>query len=201
MTNYGYDYIIRIAIIGDSTVGKSSLLENYMDGTITPNIMTTIGIDMRIKRMVIDDKIVKVQIWDTAGQERFRVITSSYYRVATAVLLVYAVDDIFSFEHVTSWYQDLQKHCTPNIPIVLIGNKSDLNRKQVVTTEMGQSFADKLQIPFFETSAKDSRNVSIAFDHLIDIKFKQLCDEPQIERHSIKLEPTTTICIPRGRCI
>lgn len=197
----GYDYLIRIAIIGDSTVGKSSLMENYFDGTITPGILSTIGIDMRTKTITVNDKTVKIQVWDTAGQERFRVITTSYYRSASALLLVYAIDDIISFQHITSWINSVREHCNSNIPIVLIGNKLDLNSKRIVTTEMGKALADELKIPFFEVSAKNSINVIEAFNHLIDIKFQQFNSTPKIKDQSIKLKSSSDYhCVPFSRC-
>ena len=162
-----YDHLIRISIIGDSTVGKSALLANYVGEDFNPNFMSTVGIDFRVKIIQLGEKTIKLQIWDTAGQEQFRTITTSYYRTAAATLLVYAIDDITSFDHVESWIQDFKAHSAPDVPIILIGNKCDLTER-MVSYEKGKALADKLSIPFFETSALDSTNVSESFTVLID---------------------------------
>lgn len=200
MSQYSHDYLISIAVVGDSTVGKSSLLESYMDGMITSSNMSTIGVDMRIKTIPIENKIVKVQIWDTAGQERFRGITTSYYRGASAVMLVYAVNDIFSFHHITSWINTIRERCNPDVQITLIGNKCDLERSRVVTTEMGQELADQFQIRFFETSAKNLSNVAAAFDNVIHAKFRQICTKPKFESNKIILKDSSEHSCFSGRC-
>jgi len=159
-----YDYLIKLLLIGDSGVGKSCLLLRYSDDSFTSSFITTIGIDFKIKSILLDDKKVKLQIWDTAGQERFRTITTAYYRGAMGILLVYDVGDQNSFNNVVNWMRQIDEHAAENVNRVLIGNKCDVDASQrQVTHEMGRSLADEYGIRFFETSAKNSINVEEAF--------------------------------------
>jgi Ras-related protein Rab-1A len=112
----------------------------------------------------LDQKTVKLQIWDTAGQERFRTITSSYYRGAHGIIVVYDVTDMESFNNVKQWLHEIDRYAARNnVNKLLVGNKSDLTAKRVVSTEQGKEFADSLGIEFLETSAKTSQNVEQAF--------------------------------------
>jgi Ras-related protein Rab-1A len=111
----------------------------------------------------LEGKTIKLQIWDTAGQERFRTITSSYYRGAHGIIVVYDVTDADSFNNVKQWLHEIDRYAAENVNKLLVGNKSDLQGKRVVTTEQGKEFADSLGIEFLETSAKTSQNVEQAF--------------------------------------
>ena len=117
----------------------------------------------KIRTIELDQKTVKLQIWDTAGQERFRTITSSYYRGAHGIIVVYDVTDMESFNNVKQWLHEIDRYAAENVNKLLVGNKSDLTAKRVVTTEQGKEFADSLGIEFLETSAKTSQNVEQAF--------------------------------------
>ena len=111
----------------------------------------------------MDGKTIKLQIWDTAGQERFRTITSSYYRGAHGIIVVYDVTDNESFNNVKQWLHEIDRYACENVNKLLVGNKSDLVAKRVVSSEQGKEFADSLGIEFLETSAKTSDNVEQAF--------------------------------------
>ncbi|VVT56331.1 uncharacterized protein SAPINGB_P004975 [Magnusiomyces paraingens] len=158
-----YDLLIKLLIIGDSGVGKSCLLLRFCDDQFTPSFITTIGIDFKIRTIDLDGKKVKLQVWDTAGQERFKTITTAYYRGAMGILLVYDVTDQKSFENIRSWYANVQQHASENVVLVLVGNKSDMTDRRVISTEQGQALADELGIPFIESSAKSSDNVDETF--------------------------------------
>ncbi|WBY58514.1 ras-related protein Rab-1B [Plasmodium yoelii yoelii] len=108
--NDSYDSLFKILLIGDSGVGKSCLLLRFADDTYTDSYISTIGVDFKIKTIEIDDKIIKLQIWDTAGQERFRTITSSYYRGAQGIIIVYDVTDRDSFNNVKNWIIEIEKY-------------------------------------------------------------------------------------------
>lgn len=112
---------------------------------------------------VADSTQIKLQIWDTAGQESFRSITRSYYRGAAGALLVYDITRRDTFQHLNTWLQEAKQHAHPNMVILLIGNKSDLEHRRAVTTEEGQAFADANGLLFLETSAKTAFNVEQAF--------------------------------------
>lgn len=117
----------------------------------------------KIRTIDLDGKTIKLQIWDTAGQERFRTITSSYYRGAHGIIVVYDVTDNESFNNVKQWLHEIDRYAAENVNKLLVGNKSDLTGKRVVSTEQGKEFADSLGIEFLETSAKTSSNVEQAF--------------------------------------
>lgn len=161
--NSEYDYLFKLLLIGDSGVGKSCLLLRFSDDTYTNDYISTIGVDFKIKTVELDGKTVKLQIWDTAGQERFRTITSSYYRGAHGIIIVYDVTDHDSFNDVKMWLQEIDRYATAGVLKLMVGNKSDLQDKRMVEYDVAKEFADSLQIPFLETSALDSSNVEEAF--------------------------------------
>ncbi|OBW64418.1 MAG: Uncharacterized protein AUREO_055190 [Aureobasidium pullulans] len=158
-----YDYLFKLLLIGDSGVGKSCLLLRFADDTYTESYISTIGVDFKIRTIELDGKTVKLQIWDTAGQERFRTITSSYYRGAHGICVVYDVTDMDSFNNVKQWLQEIDRYATEGVNKLLVGNKSDMTDKKVVEYNVAKEFADSLGIPFLETSAKNASNVEQAF--------------------------------------
>ena len=112
------DYLFKVLMIGESGAGKSALLARFVDGTFESNFISTIGVDFKIHYMKTETgKNIKIQVWDTAGQERFRTITTSYYRGASGVLIVFDVTDEMSFEKIRYWLNELKEHATPGIPI------------------------------------------------------------------------------------
>ncbi|KIK06613.1 hypothetical protein K443DRAFT_3067 [Laccaria amethystina LaAM-08-1] len=158
-----YDFLFKLLLIGDSGVGKSCLLLRFADDTYTESYISTIGVDFKIRTIELEGKTVKLQIWDTAGQERFRTITSSYYRGAHGIIVVYDVTDNESFTHVKQWLQEIDRYASEGVNKLLVGNKSDLTGKKVVEYSVAKEFADQLNIPFLETSAKNATNVEQAF--------------------------------------
>jgi len=161
--NPEYDYLFKLLLIGDSGVGKSCLLLRFADDTYTESYISTIGVDFKIRTIELDGKTIKLQIWDTAGQERFRTITSSYYRGAHGIIVVYDVTDQESFNNVKQWLQEIDRYASENVNKLLVGNKCDLTNKKVVDYTSAKEYADQLGIPFLETSAKNATNVEQAF--------------------------------------
>ena len=121
---------IKLLMIGDSGVGKTCLLLRYANDSFSPTFITTIGIDFKIKNVDIDGTRIKLQIWDTAGQERFRTITTSYFRGAQGILLVYDVTDRRSFESIRNWISQIQQHADVHVNKILVGNKCDMTDAQ-----------------------------------------------------------------------
>lgn len=161
--NPEYDYLFKLLLIGDSGVGKSCLLLRFADDTYTESYISTIGVDFKIRTIELEGKTIKLQIWDTAGQERFRTITSSYYRGAHGIIVVYDVTDQESFNNVKQWLQEIERYACETVNKLLVGNKSDLTTKKVVDWTTAKEYADSLAIPFLETSAKNATNVEQAF--------------------------------------
>jgi len=157
-----FDMQIKILMIGDSGVGKTCLLLRYANDQFSPTFITTIGIDFKIKNIILDGKRIKLQIWDTAGQERFRTITTSYFRGAQGILLIYDVTDRQTFLSIRNWVSQVQMHADISVNKLLIGNKCDMENR-AVSVEEGEGLAKEYNIPFFETSAKQDINVGASF--------------------------------------
>ncbi|KAG0227507.1 GTP-binding protein of the rab [Actinomortierella wolfii] len=157
------DFLFKLLLIGDSGVGKSCLLLRFADDTYTESYISTIGVDFKIRTIELEGKTVKLQIWDTAGQERFRTITSSYYRGAHGIIVVYDVTDQDTFANVKQWLAEIDRYACEGVNKLLVGNKSDLTNKKMVEYTVAKEFADQLGIPFLETSAKSATNVEQAF--------------------------------------
>ncbi|CAK9297287.1 unnamed protein product [Gordionus sp. m RMFG-2023] len=171
--NPEYDYLFKLLLIGDSGVGKSCLLIRFADDTYTESYISTIGVDFKIRSIELDGKIIKLQIWDTAGQERFRTITSSYYRGAHGIIVVYDITDQESFNNVKQWLLEINRYASENVCKLIVGNKDDLTGKRAVKDTDAKALADSLGIPFLETSAKNANNVEQAFITMAsDIKRK-----------------------------
>lgn len=159
-----YDYLFKVLLIGDSGVGKSCLLLRFADDTYTDAFISTIGVDFKIRTVELEGgRTAKLQIWDTAGQERFRTITSSYYRGAHGIIVVYDVTDAESFANVRSWLQEIGRYAADGVCTLLVGSKSDMASARQVEYAAGKALADDLGVPFVETSAKDATNVEEAF--------------------------------------
>ncbi|XP_005310208.1 ras-related protein Rab-3D [Trachemys scripta elegans] len=164
-----FDYMFKLLIIGNSSVGKTSFLFRYADDSFTSAFVSTVGIDFKVKTVYRNEKRVKLQIWDTAGQERYRTITTAYYRGAMGFLLMYDIANQDSFNAVQDWATQIKTYSWDNAQVILVGNKCDLEDDRVVATEDGKRLADELGFEFFEASAKDNINVKQVFERLVDI--------------------------------
>lgn len=157
-----YDHLFKLLIIGDSGVGKSSLLLRFSDNQFQGTYITTIGVDFKIRTIDVDGERVKLQIWDTAGQERFRTITATYYRGTHGVLVVYDVTNGESFANVKRWLHEIDQNCEM-VSRILVGNKDDDPSRKVVNPHDARAFASQMGIDLFETSAKENKNVEEMF--------------------------------------
>ncbi|XP_034240089.1 ras-related protein Rab-3 isoform X1 [Thrips palmi] len=168
-----FDYMFKLLIIGNSSVGKTSFLFRYADDSFTSAFVSTVGIDFKVKTVFRHDKRVKLQIWDTAGQERYRTITTAYYRGAMGFILMYDITNEESFNSVQDWVTQIKTYSWDNAQVVLVGNKCDMEDERVISFERGKQLADQLGIEFFETSAKENIKVKAVFERLVDI----ICDK------------------------
>ncbi len=183
-----FDYLFKILIIGDSNVGKSSILLRFLEDSFIESYISTIGVDFNFKTIEHEGKIIKLQIWDTAGQERFRTITSNYYRGVHGIIIVYSVCDNESFINVKQWLYEIDKYANENVNKILVGNKCDLEYRRVISTESGKEYSEGLGIDFIETSAKDGNNINELF-----MKFAS-----QIKsRVKNKISPSPNITYPK----
>jgi len=163
-----YDYLTKIIIIGDSGVGKSSILRRFSSGNYDPNESCTIGVDFAVKQNIINDKFIKTRIWDCAGQERFRSIVTSYYRGSDGVMIVYSMNDRESFEHAKRWHEDCKLYAKTDMEIIIVASKCDMNEKRLISYEEGKTYADSIGAKFAEISAAKYINVDESFELLIE---------------------------------
>ena len=169
----GYDMIFKIVLIGDTSVGKTNILSKYLTDEFDAKSKATVGVEFGVKNFKIENNIVKVQIWDTAGEERYRSITNAYYKGAKGSLLVYDITNKKSFENVEKWISDLKANADEEISMILLGNKTDLEDKRVVSTEEGKNKAEFYNLTFMETSALNGNNIQEAFNELIMDVYKR----------------------------
>lgn len=162
--------LLKVIILGDSGVGKTSLMQQFVNSKFSHQYKATIGADFLTKELTIDDKTVTMQLWDTAGQERFQSLGVAFYRGADCCVLVYDVTNLKSFENISSWKDEFLIQANvknpDNFPFVVLGNKVDVEEsKKVVSAKKAQQFAQNLgNLPLFQTSAKEAVNIDQAFD-------------------------------------
>ncbi|KAG0352164.1 hypothetical protein BG005_008361 [Podila minutissima] len=161
--------LLKVIILGESGVGKTSLMNQYVNKKFSNQYKATIGADFLTKEVPIDDRLVTMQIWDTAGQERFQSLGVAFYRGADCCVLVFDVNNAKSFETLESWRDEFLIQASPNnpenFPFVVIGNKIDMDEsKRMVSQKRAMAWCQsKGNIPYFETSAKEAINVEQAF--------------------------------------
>ena len=170
-----YDHLVKILLVGDSGVGKSSLLARFISDSFDEQ-SPTVGVDFKLKHVDVDGTRLKLTVWDTAGQERFRTLTSSYYRGAHGVVFVYDVTSRESFENAReTWRKEVEMYGTiANSVKIVIGNKIDKEDERTVAREEGVAFAKEYGCLFLECSAKTKVRVAEAFDELV----KGILDAP-----------------------
>ncbi|XP_073428219.1 ras-related protein Rab-33B [Dendrobates tinctorius] len=152
--------IFKIIVIGDSNVGKTCLTYRFCTSYFPERTEATIGVDFRERCVEIDGERIKIQLWDTAGQERFRKsMVQHYYRNVHAVVFVYDITNMASFQSLPAWIEECKRHLLTNdVPRILVGNKCDLKDSIQVPTDLAQKFADLHSMPMFETSAKNTND-------------------------------------------
>uniref|UniRef100_A0A7S2X9Q9 Uncharacterized protein n=1 Tax=Lotharella oceanica TaxID=641309 RepID=A0A7S2X9Q9_9EUKA len=163
-----FDHLLKLLMVGESNVGKTSILIQYTSDSFDEKTKSTIGVDLKVKTIEFMGKKLKLTLWDTAGQERFRTLTASYYRGANGVVLVYDVTNRESFEHVQHWLKEVDVYCTnEDVVTMLVANKIDKEQERKVSKEEGMAFARKHNMLFMECSAKTKQGVTQAFEELI----------------------------------
>ncbi|XP_065827759.1 ras-related protein Rab-22A-like [Oscarella lobularis] len=177
---------IKLCLLGDSGVGKSSLVLRFVSDTFNERAETTIGASFMSKTLLVDDRSFKYQIWDTAGQEKYRGLAPMYYRGAAAAIVVYDVTKMDTFKTLKSWIKELQQLGPRDIVIAIAGNKCDLEEMREVPTKEAVAYAEEIGAVFSETSAKTAINVK-------DI-FVRICQRLPSEM-MVSVEPDKTITL------
>ena len=163
-----YSFVYKVISVGNKNVGKTSLLSRFVTQQFDEHIRATIGVDHFSTIVRVGPDKVKVQLWDTSGNDRFKTMTRVYYRAAPAAIAVYDITDAGSFENLSMWISEVREHADPNVIILVIGNKTDLDAHRAVSTEQGADFARANHVMFTETSALSDSNVTDAFRSLIE---------------------------------
>ena len=158
-----FSVFFKILLIGDLGVGKSCVILRYVEGDFPGNIMSSIGVDFKTKQIDLDDRLIKLQIWDTAGHEKFRTITTSYYKSAHAIIILYDITQKASFDHIRNWITEIDKFGKQGVLKVIVGNKLDMENNRKITKEAAKNLALKYGIKLWEVSAKDNTNIEEMF--------------------------------------
>jgi small GTP-binding protein len=161
-----FDIKLKIMVLGESMVGKTSLITRYTNDIFGGRYLCTVGIDFQKKKIEKNGKRVLLQIWDTAGEERFRNVTKNYFQASQGFILAYDINNKDSFEKVQYWVEEIKLNAEEKIKCILIGTKSDLDKREV-SEEEGQNLAEKYGYKFLETSAKDNININETFQALV----------------------------------
>ena len=161
-----FDIKLKIMVLGESMVGKTSLITRYTNDKFGGRYLCTVGIDFQKKKIEKNNKKVLLQIWDTAGQERFRNVTKNYFQTSQGFVLAYDINNKESFEKVQYWIEEIKSNSEENIKCILIGTKCDLDKREV-SEEEGKELGDKYGYQFLETSAKENININETFENLV----------------------------------
>jgi Ras-related protein Rab-10 len=192
MAKKTYDLLFKLLLIGDSGVGKTCLLFRFSDDAFNTTFISTIGIDFKIKTVELGGKKIKLQIWDTAGQERFHTITTSYYRGAMGIMLVYDVTSGKTFDNISKWLRNISEHANEDVEKMILGNKCDMEERRQIGRDRGEAIAREHRIPFLETSAKTNVNVEKAFMELTQAILDKTPDKETDNRQKVEIQPNSS---------
>ena len=161
-----YDVKLKIMVLGESMVGKTCLISRYTNDKFGGRYLCTVGIDFQKKKIIRNNKKILLQIWDTAGQERFRNVTKNYFHTSQGFILAYDINNKESFDKIQYWVEEIKANAEETIKCVLIGTKSDLDKREV-SEEEGKNLGKSYGYKFLETSAKENININETFDTLV----------------------------------
>ena len=191
-----YDYLMKYILIGDSACGKSSILLRFTDHTFQYDHTFTIGIDFGTRVVEVQGRRVKLQLWDTAGQEAFVSVTRSYYTSCACAILVYDITCRHTFHRIRRWVERVCDHA-PGIPLILVGNKVDLEQHRQVSTVEGRAMAESIGASFLETSARSGERIDTLFESATAAVLERV-DAGEVvptEFGSVRLPPSATILV------
>ena len=165
-------YRFKVVVIGDGSVGKTTLILKYTEKRFRESYIPTIGVQWTVKNVEYKEYNVSLILWDIAGQDKFKLMRSNFYEGSDAVIIVFDVTSLISFDHVENWLNEVRQYCG-NVPFILLGNKIDLVEERKVTQEMIKKISERYNFPYFETSAKTGENVIDMFNAVIDKTLQQ----------------------------
>ena len=183
---------LKILLVGDSAVGKTTLLIKYIEDKFSDAHITTIGVEYKDKEITINNRKVNLQIWDTSGQERYQAITKNFYRNADGIIFVFDVTKEESFKHLKDWLNSSQD-CDKEFKRIIVGNKIDLEEKRVIDKDRIDHFAEKENIQCFETSAKNGANVDVIFQKIGELILANKTEEEIREEYIIRPHSASTL--------
>ena len=163
MQNSKYDYAFKFILVGDTGVGKTSIISRFITGEFSPDHEFTIGVEFGAKTISVNNRVIKLQIWDTAGQEQFRAVTRSYYRSSAAALVIFDTTRKETFRSVARWVEDVRNNSNKDVVLVLIGNKVDLVQERMVSRNEAAKLSQDFGMLYLQTSALRQDNVERAF--------------------------------------
>ena len=162
-----YEFIIKILIIGDSTVGKTNFVYKFSEDKFSENYFASTGIELKTTSIQIDGKSIKIQLWDTAGQEKYRAMTKNLYLKSQGIIILFDITNETSFINLKNWMSQIKESCGEDIPILLVGNKIDLEDNRVINKERAMEYANNENIEYIEVSSKTGENINKALTSLL----------------------------------
>ena len=191
------DYQYKYLFLGDTNVGKTSLLIRYTESIFDPESLPTLGVDVRYKYVTLENKRIRLDIWDTAGQERFKMITKNYLNGANGIIFVYDITSKDTFDKLKLWIKEAESNVSPDTEMIIVGNKIDLDEKRVIQLDLANNLGKKHNIEVIEASAKTGKGVNEIFSFLTENLFKKKNigliipgeDEVSMRRGSYILKP------------
>ena len=177
-------YTFKLILLGDVSVGKTSILNRYINNTFEENCQCSVGVEFKVTSLILDNTTqVSLKIWDTSGQERYRALTRNYYKDSQGVILVYDVSSKTTFQHLKTWINDLEEFGSPDSQIIIVANKDDVSEAQrQVSKAEGEAFAEKQKLQFIEVSAKEGRNILILFEKITKKLVEQFKEKENMKK-------------------
>ena len=163
-----FEYTIKLLIVGDSNVGKTNFIYRFIDNKFSQTYMASTGIDLKCSTIELKGKKIRVQLWDTAGQEKYRSITKNLFLKVQGILAVYDITNDASFENLKSWIRIIKDECGSHMPIILVGNKNDLENQRLIDKDTAIALAQEEKLEYIETSSKTGENITKAISLLCE---------------------------------
>ena len=162
-----YDYLFKVLFVGDTSVGKTQIINKFVNNSFKEDYKTTTSASCVLKSVEYNGEKIKLELWDSPGQEKYKSITENFYKGSQLIVLVYTVDDKNTFENIQNWVNDVKNNTTENPRFLLVGNKCDLKEGRQVTKEEAEEYAKKYNMEFIEVSAKEGTNIEKMFNSII----------------------------------